>query len=1589
MAASLCAACGVELGILADSPNTVDTPQHEASAAISSDFLLGNTRAGLERIRLRLLDLTNRNKLLNFRHAPRSTIQIVNALTDDLFDRLTDGATLVFRYVPEPPVLPGGTKPSAKEEAQRLGIPTSLELPTPTAVPVPLSTLQNRLQTLHYPTDLEAILRRMAYSARTAIEESGTNMLYLAFGFLEWYESESSTEPRLAPLLLVPVTMARGKPDRASGTFTYEISYSGEDIESNLSLKEKLKRDFALELAEFSEDDTPEKYFTKLSGVLAAKSRWRLRRQVTLALLYFGKLLMYRDLDPKNWPPGADLTQNPRIKDLFEGTKQPEITLAQEYDIDAPDRKNVAPPLILDADSSQHSALIDALDGKNLVIEGPPGTGKSQTITNLIALALARGKTVLFVSEKLAALEVVRRRLDGAGLGIFCLELHSNKTTKQKLLDDLEVRLEAQGTFQAPKALSEKIVLLERTKQELGEYATLINAPFGPLGTTVFDIIWARERSRLELSFDHHILADIFLNRGENTSLADRESDCQALEIYAIHLSGILKSNNTITDHPWYGICTASLGYPEERTFLDNLRALRDSARDLARIVQGFRSFTSVSLAETRAETARLVTAVSKLPTNIAAGNPGRDLVQAAAKPAGRAAFGVFCDRHRAWRANRGALLNFFSHIPEGPVDVVDRLRSACHDAAREGLNGHTCAEVRHLADHPPSHLENIDPKLGVDVSEIARHVTSLESTRPLTRIFRSEYRKAKRAFRVLFGSAGRRPRAEMIQAFRSLHEFLLCALGGLAEPTNCLARPEKATVLGSRVLEIAASAKNITSVFTLHQVRDEIAPDALAQILDRLDAFYRQTAELEDHDIRNLIGPQFRGVNTNVSLLQEALATVEQIQNSGLPPEVEHWILTKNTLDRLNQIVNLIGPVNEALTRLDILDSTVQQAGQIIAAQWHQEGSPSLEAIATRIDRALDSSNSLRPWLDFQGAFRQIANLKLQSIAKLLAEQQIRPADAIPAYCYALYNSLVHEVFANTPRLLQFTGLTQEAIRERFVRYDKEIINLNRDWAACQIDKRPVPIGIQTGPVGQISELALITQEIKKKKRHIPTRQLIRRASSALQGLKPCFMMGPLSVAQYLPPGKLMFDILIMDEASQLKPEDALGAVARGAQLVVVGDPKQLPPTSFFDRKFDGEEDEDADDTLSVEEHESILDVASTLYQPIRQLRWHYRSRHESLIAFSNREFYRDRLLVFPSPLQAPPNLGVKFRHIGDGVYENRRNRPEAERVINAILNHVRNRPNESLGVVALNGEQRDLLDEILNERIRNDDIAQQALDIGAARGEPFFIKNLENVQGDERDVIMLSVTYGRDSRGNLFQRFGPINASQGHRRLNVLFTRARSRVLVFSSMDPDELRTDSSSSYGVRVLKSYLVYAKTGRMEGSRFTGMEPANDFEVAVAASLRERGFQTVAQVGVAGFFIDVAARHPKREGAFVLGIECDGASYHSARSARDRDRLRQSILENLGWNIHRIWSTDWFKNPQGEVARVISRIEKILTEIPQHDSLLQDAELDPEEALTASRKIPGALRKPINNGVLLDAVGALNHQNSRRAPKTST
>ncbi|HWU43809.1 MAG TPA: AAA domain-containing protein, partial [Bdellovibrio sp.] len=439
-------------------------------------------------------------------------------------------------------------------------------------------------------------------------------------------------------------------------------------------------------------------------------------------------------------------------------------------------------------------------------------------------------------------------------------------------------------------------------------------------------------------------------------------------------------------------------------------------------------------------------------------------------------------------------------------------------------------------------------------------------------------------------------------------------------------------------------------------------------------------------------------------------------------------------------------------------------------------------------------------------------------------------------------------------------------------------------------------------------TESALLKNEAMKRARIIPVREITRRAGKALQEIKPCWMMSPLTVAQYIPKGTLEFDLVIIDEASQMTPENAIGAICRGKQVMVVGDTNQLPPSNFFGKMFALQDNEDEDEGVV---DESILEMANKVFLPARRLSWHYRSRHESLIAFSNRYIYHNKLVIFPSPCQNTSLYGVSQVYI-PGEYRSSINHIEAKEMIQAVLKFIQEHPDLSLGVVVMNQKQKDLMEQEWSYALHQNPEAKDYTSYWNKKDgglEKFFIKNLENVQGDERDVIFIGTVYGPERVGEpVMQRFGPINGVAGKRRLNVLFSRAKQQIITFTSMKPQDVLADESKP-GPYMLKKWLEFTSNqGNFSIGEATHRLPDSDFEECVIAVVEQLGCIAVPQVGVSGYFIDIGVKHPKWENDFLFGIECDGASYHSSKSARDRDRLRQEVLESKGWKLHRIWST---------------------------------------------------------------------------------
>jgi very-short-patch-repair endonuclease len=558
--------------------------------------------------------------------------------------------------------------------------------------------------------------------------------------------------------------------------------------------------------------------------------------------------------------------------------------------------------------------------------------------------------------------------------------------------------------------------------------------------------------------------------------------------------------------------------------------------------------------------------------------------------------------------------------------------------------------------------------------------------------------------------------------------------------------------------------------------------------------------------------------------------------------------------------------------------------------------------------------------WVTARDGLLHLRREGLGIIADGLIDGTIHPKEARGITDLLVAESLWRKAIADTPVLASIEGNVRTEHVSEFRELDLQRIRAARDEVLAQyLDQRPN---------GYAGAMGIIRAEIEKKRGHRAIRKLISEAGPAVQRLKPVFLMSPLSVAQFLAPGVLNFDLVVIDEASQVAPEDAFGVAARAKQIVVVGDDKQLPPTNFF--KMVNAGDDDGDDDLEETTRpnkpgyfESILTLSRARGMSERMLAWHYRSKHPSLIALSNEECYAGRLLLPPSPFMQLSEFGLSLVQTPRGHYDRggtSRDLVQAEEVAKAIAQHLRRYPNKSLGVACLSVQQRDAVYDMIKKLGFESDV-----EAFTPKGERLFVKNLEAVQGDERDVIFISVGYGvAQNQSRPFLNFGPVSRDGGERRLNVLASRAREKCVVFSSITAADIPVDSGAR-GTRMLRAMLSFAETGKLGAGTLYGSGFDSPFEEAVARVIREAGFHVYSQVGVSSFRIDLGVVDPSRPGEYIIGVECDGATYHSARSARDRDRLRQEVLEGLGWRLHRIWGTEWFRNPQRETDKLLASI----------------------------------------------------------------
>lgn len=1380
-------------------------------SALPSDYS-AKLSASLGNWKRKLLDLSRRNRALNFKPAKVSTVAIIDEQPAEVFRRLyLDEAAMRFKASATPqPAAIRDADPNPQpvvfleEESEPLEFESESERALP-FVPYDRTAVDERhsdewLQTKLTPEALDHSLRRIEEQARSTVEEQGVNTLFVALGMLQYRDSRDSDIWIKAPLVLLPVELAR-----KSARSGYTLSAGDDDAMVNPALVEYLRNSHGIGLPELPESEAMaesydlQEFLKGAADAVRNQDGWAVQTDMYLSLFSFQKLVMFKDLENNGTPIGNHrLVQQllSRSGGSVHGLPQEirELSLDLSFNPESTHQ-------VVDADSSQMRAAAAVVKGHDIVIEGPPGTGKSQTITNLVAQALAAGKSVLFVAEKMAALDVVHRRLVSAGLGEFCLELHSSKANKRAVMKALSSALDASlqviaGSTGAGKKLPE-------LRQVLDGYVKEAHKPVGALGMSPFRV--SGELGLVLQSPRIQIECDIRSTTADEFEAAERGLRDLATHAKAIGPPGA---------HPWRD-ATRTL-YSEDA--LHSIRASAEGVREGA-----------------------------------------ASLVNAAAEAS--SAFG----------------------IPSS--DTLDEIR--------------TVSQIADLLAESPGVKAEI-------LQSDAWNEAPLEATRLLEK--GRKYKQSRDRLLTQFKD----------ETFDSEH----------ASDIQYIELKNSGFLSFLALLD--GRFRSIKSRW-LRQRQDGYTPSLLEQgaELKQVDLTASLGRELAaaDESGQRLFGPRWKGESSDWTALEQYLAYVVRYRKAA----VERGLGVSAA-----KVAESGTPDVSALRHLqrdaDGLRGRLTQLADLVGWPAGYLQSAPLAEIVSRADAIANSCAKAPAWAAFEGS-RQRASATIAKDALVAGLTGAVSMDELPsAFRRAFLMKWMTQAVQGSDQLHRFDTLTHEGVVNDFRDADRQVMRQNQGALVGLLRDRTQN---RLREADAAASLPKLRREMAKQRKLSPLRRTLRECEPAIRAIKPCFMMSPLTVAQYLDGQAPTFDVVIFDEASQLPTEEAIGAIVRGRQLVVVGDPKQLPPTNFFAVSSGAVSAPLGDDGAPLfEDSESVLEEFMGAAVPMCRLKWHYRSAHESLISFSNVNFYDSDLHTFPSVVTGTDSAGIQFHFVPNGVYEGKGiNLVEARRVADEVvafakLQLERKSLSEiplSLGVGTLNlRQQMAILDE-LEVRRRADPAIEPFFDRSAQ--EPFFVKNLENIQGDERDSIFLSITYGKSLDGRLRYNFGPLNRENGWRRLNVLVTRARRQMKVFSSIREHDINPAGAVSDGPRLLRDFLGFAEHGRLGSAAIARAADAESpFERDVYLELTRRGIDVHPQVGVSGYRIDLGVVDKELPGRFVCGIECDGMAYHSMETVRDRDRLRQQVLEDRGWIIHRVWSTDWFKDRQGQIDRLLALIQ---------------------------------------------------------------
>ena len=1359
----------------------------------------------------KLLDFSMRNALLNFR-VTKNAVQLLVSDPGQLEDEIADGKD--FTLLELPPEL----KQSLRDEKMY-----SVENDKVLIEGIVTEEFKHRrIRTVLSENELQGNLKSLQRAAKVSLEENGANTLFLAAGFLRWYETELSEKPRYAPLVLIPVELVRSI--RSNG---YIVRSRNEETQINITLLEYLRQDHGVAIGGL--DPLPEDehginlplVFQTIRQAVMDKKRWNVENFCFLGLFSFGQFVMWNDLRNRT----EDLKKNKVVQSLLEGhmTWQAEEMQVSPGNIDemyAP--ADLAVPL--SADSSQMVAVATAAKGQSFVLHGPPGTGKSQTITNMIANALYQGKSVLFVAEKMAALSVVQKRLANIGLDPFCLELHSNKANKTAVLGQLEKTLEV-GQIKEPAEYAQAAEKLHSLRRELNHVVAALHEEKN-FGGSLYDAVAVYEqykalKGRVDLAESTDMQFTV-----ENVSAELIREWKELLQEYTTAAAAA----GDVQNHPLRGVCRSE--YSME---------VRDAAgrvwKDAA---------AGCEAAQKEADTLRALTGVDLVGTK-----EGLDL-----------------------------LLRLGRQMQEPGVLLSALVSSANYEMILQ--------QVQQLV------------------------------------------------------QKGRNYRAQMAQASQTFRPQVFVnynagdALVRLQAAQNSWFLP-KLTGTSAIVKEVRAYALNPATV----------TKENIKLLLEELWGVETLRAELGDVPVQitEALGGLYLGEKTDFDMLERALQRAQKARElrKALPQrEWEAYAAKCNAGVDTAALQRCLSNIEAFLEREVATEQAwgIDFSGIEMAPDYLAQARQRYETYAANTGR-------LREWTGYQRLKQALDSMGLRCVTKAAEEGRVENTEVQGAFLCSLYYRFASELIASDTRLSEFRGVQFEGMIERYEALIGEFRALTVQELVAKLSAN-VPAG--NADAAASSELGILKKAIKSNGRMMSIRKLFDQIPTLLRRLCPCMLMSPISVAQYIDPKYPKFDLVVFDEASQLPTSEAVGTIARGENVIVVGDPKQLPPTSFFKSGRIDEEHAEQEDL------ESLLDDCLAISLPQEYLKWHYRSRHESLIAYSNMQYYDNKLYTFPSP----NDLVSQVRLVQvDGVYDmgkTKQNRAEAEAVVAEIvrrLSDVRLRE-DSIGVVTFSVVQQHLIEDLLTEAfVQHPELEEW----DRQSREPVFIKNLENVQGDERDVILFSVCYGPDKNGKVSMNFGPLNRDGGWRRLNVAISRARKEMVVYAVLRPEQIDISRTRADGVAGLKGFLEFAKHGQGMIAAKSGTQTVHEDAVVreIAAAVSGLGYEVKTNVGCSKYRLDMAVVDPEDGENYLLGILLDGENMSGEQTAADRFSVQPSVLAGLGWRIMRLWTIEWLDDAQKVLEEVRQRIEKAKEEKRQAARAAEEAVRAAEEAARTVEK----------------------------------